>query len=62
MDQFMVDITDIPAVQAGDEAVIMGRQGGELITPEEIAIHAETITDETVARLGQRLPKLYLNE
>jgi alanine racemase len=62
MDQLTVDITDIPDVQAGDEAVIMGRQGDELITPEEVSLHAETISDETVSRFGQRLPRLYLNE
>ena len=62
MDQFMVDVTDIPDARPGAEAVILGRQGGELITPEEIAVQAQTITDETVARFGQRLPRLYLNE
>jgi alanine racemase len=62
MDQIMADITEIPDARVGDEVVILGRQGGELITPEEIAKHAETITDETVTRFGQRLPRLYLNE
>ncbi|MCL1816171.1 MAG: alanine racemase [Clostridiales bacterium] len=60
MDLLMVDITDIPAARAGDEAVIMGSQGAESITPEEIADHAQTITDEVVSRFGQRLPKLYI--
>ncbi|MCL1905456.1 MAG: alanine racemase [Clostridiales bacterium] len=62
MDQLMADITDIPDAQAGDEAVIMGRQGKELITPEEIALNAQTISDEVVARFGQRLPRIYFNE
>jgi alanine racemase len=62
MDQLMADVTDIPGARAGGEAVLLGRQGAELITPEEISAQAETISDETVARLGQRLPKLYLNE
>ncbi|MCL1975026.1 MAG: alanine racemase [Firmicutes bacterium] len=62
MDQFMVDITDIVDVHQGDEAVILGKQENELITPEEIALHAQTITDEVVSRFGQRLPKVYLNE
>lgn len=62
MDQVMADITDIPGVKPGDEAVIVGRQGEGLITPEELAAHAETISDEICSRFGQRLPRVYLND
>ncbi|MCL2496067.1 MAG: alanine racemase [Clostridiales bacterium] len=62
MDQVMADVTDIPAAQTGDEAVIVGQQGGEMITPEELAAHAQTISDEICTRFGQRLPRVYLND
>jgi|GEM_PF-37831 len=61
MDQIMVDITDIPAAKAGDEAVIVGQQGEEMITPEELAAHAQTISDEICTRFGQRLPRVFLD-
>ena len=44
MDALMVDITDIPEAQMWDEAVIMGRQGGEEITVHDIA-QAEKLRD-----------------
>lgn len=62
MDQVMVDVTDIPQVRPGDEAVIVGAQGGQIITPEELAAHAQTISDEICTRFGQRLPRVYLHD
>lgn len=46
MDQIMVDVTDIPGACVGDEAVLMGAQGGERITPKELADIAGTIPYE----------------
>ena len=59
MDQFMVDVGHIPGVQVGDEVVIMGTQGSQTITAEEIATHSGTINYEIVTRIGLRLPKIY---
>ena len=36
MDQFMVDVTDIPDVKIGDEVTLIGRDGDEVITMEEV--------------------------
>ena len=36
MDQFMVDVTDIPEVKAGDEVTLMGRDGDEFISVETL--------------------------
>ena len=60
MDQFMIDLTDIPNVQLGQEVIIMG-QGGDLsITAENIADATNTINYEILCAFGQRLPKVYI--
>jgi alanine racemase len=46
MDLIMVDVTDVDDVKVGDEAVIIGRQGDEEITAEEVAEMLETISYE----------------
>ena len=60
MDQFVVDATDIPDVHAGDEVVLMGRQGGNEITADEIARIRETINYEVVCGISKRVPRIYL--
>ncbi|MBN8708795.1 MAG: alanine racemase [Verrucomicrobia bacterium] len=44
MDQILVDVTDVPEAQVGDEAVLIGRQGGEEILARELADKAGTIS------------------
>lgn len=60
MDSFMVEVTDIPQAQVGDEVVILGKQGTEEITAEEIAARTRTIPYETVSALTERLPRHYV--
>ena len=60
MDQFMVDVTDIPGVKEYDEITIMGAQDGLEISAVEIADLADTISYEIVCRFAQRLPKIYV--
>lgn len=59
MDQFLVDVTDVASVREGDEAVLIGRQGGGCIGADEVAEGAGTITWEVFAALQARLPRLY---
>ncbi|MBI3948015.1 MAG: alanine racemase, partial [Armatimonadetes bacterium] len=59
MDQFMVDVTDIPQARVGDEVVLLGKQGAEEITADEIAARTGTIAYETVSALTERLPRRY---
>lgn len=61
MDQTMLDVTDIPGVQAGDDVVLIGTQGMETITAEELASWAGTISYEVLLGITDRVPKLYLN-
>ena len=56
MDQFMVDVTDLPRdVAPGEEVVLFGKQGDEEITVGEIAAWAGTISWDILTRLGKRV-------
>jgi alanine racemase len=59
MNMFMVDISDIPDVQVNDEVVLLGRQMDEIITADEIAEKAGTISYEIYCALGSRNPRVY---
>ncbi|MEO7000990.1 MAG: alanine racemase, partial [Ktedonobacterales bacterium] len=58
MDQCMVDVTQIPGVAQGDEVVLIGRQGNDAITADEVARRLGTISYEVVAELLARVPRL----
>jgi alanine racemase len=58
MDQSVVDVTEIPSVQAGDEVVILGSQGGETITAVDHARVAGTIPWEIFTRIGARVRRI----
>ena len=60
MDQFMLDVTGIDA-KVGDEAVLLGAQGAEMIDADEIAARIGTISYEVLSSLLPRLPRIYLN-
>jgi alanine racemase len=52
MNLTLVDVTDIPGVETGDEAVLLGRQGQECITADEIAAWMGTISYEVLCLFG----------
>lgn len=58
MDQLMLDVSDVPEVRAGDEAVFIGESGKERITAGEVAARCDTITNEILSRLGARLRRV----
>ena len=61
MDQTMIDVTNLPQVEIGDEVVLWGRQGQEEITVEEIADKIKTINYEVVHMPDKkRVPKLFI--
>lgn len=60
MDQFMIDITDVPDVSSGDEVILMGSDGKLSITAEEIANVLDTINYEVVCMIGKRVPREYI--
>ena len=61
MDQIMVDVTDIPGAQAGDEVVLLGRQGDEMIDADEMAAWIGTISYEVICSPSPRVPRTYVN-
>ena len=62
MDQFMVDVTDLPRdVAPGEEVVLFGKQGDEEITVNEVAAWAGTITWDVLTRLGKRVVTEHLD-
>lgn len=65
MDMIFVDLTDLAAagevVGVGEEVVLLGRQGGELVTATELAAAAGTIPWELLCLLGLRLARRYVN-
>jgi len=60
MDQFVVDVSHIPAVQLHDEVVLIGWQGERHIPAEEVARWAETINYEVTTSLLPRVVRVYL--
>lgn len=61
MDQFMVDLTELENPKIGDEVVLVGQQGDETITADEMGSRAGTISIEVVTRMGKRMPIMYIN-
>ncbi|GAC1371722.1 MAG: alanine racemase [Actinomycetota bacterium] len=61
MDHFMVDIGQ-GEVAPGDEVVLLGRQGAEEITAQEVATHLSTIPYEVVCGISARVPRVYLED
>ncbi len=59
MDMCMLDVTDIAGVHEGDEVVLIGRQGGEQITADEIAARTGTIAYEVLCGISSRIPRIY---
>ena len=60
MDLTMVDVTEIPDVALGDEAVLWGEQQGAAITLEEVAERAETLSYEILCSMGKRVVRVFL--
>ena len=56
MDQMMVDVTDIPEVQIGDEVILFGTPE---LTIDEVAGWGETINYEVPCLIGERIPRVY---
>ena len=59
MDQTIVDVSEVPGVACGDEAVLVGRQGTQEITLAEFSRAADTIPWETLTSVTKRVPRLY---
>lgn len=62
MDQFMVDVTDIEGAARGDEVVLLGKQGDERITAEELGDISGRFNYELVCDISKRVPRNFIYE
>lgn len=60
MDQFMVDVTDIPEVQSGDEVTLIGKDGEEFISMETFGDLSGRFSYEFACDIGKRVPRVYM--
>ena len=61
MDLTMLDVTDIGKIQQGDEVVLLGTQGNDAISADEMAAWADTISYEILTSIGARIPRIHYN-
>ena len=59
MDQTMIDVTEVPGVEVGDEVVLFGVQGDAALPIAEVAELAGTIPYEILARIDARVPRVH---
>jgi len=62
MDLTVVDVTDIPPVSPGDEAVLIGQQGSVTITADDLASQLGTISYEVLTGIGPRVQRVYKDD
>ena len=60
MDQLMVDVTDIPEAQVGSKVTLVGKDGDEQITVEQIAEAAGSFNYEFICGISRRVPRYYI--
>lgn len=61
MDQMMVDVTQIPQTKPGDRVTLVGNDGAETITMEQIAAAADSFNYEFVCGISRRVPRIYVS-
>ncbi|MEA5048459.1 MAG: alanine racemase [Eubacteriales bacterium] len=62
MDQMMIDLTNVPDAEVGDDVVLLGSQGSDAITADELAEKAQTISYEILLSISERVPRVYTKE
>src|SRR5579862_9424162 len=61
MDLTLLDVTDIPGTDVGDEVILIGEEGGSSITAVEIAQLLDTVPYEVLCSIGKRVPRIYVD-
>jgi alanine racemase len=59
MDMCMLDVTDVPGAAEGDDVVLIGSQGSERITADDLAAKTGTIAYEVLCDISDRVPRIY---
>ena len=61
MDQLMMDVSDVPEAKAGDIVTMIGRDGDDIITADDLAQVYGTIGYEVVCGISKRVPRIYID-
>ncbi|HEY2951212.1 MAG TPA: alanine racemase [Verrucomicrobiae bacterium] len=59
MDQMIADVSHVPQVRTGDEVVLIGRQGGDAISANDLAAWCGTVSWEVLTNITYRVPRVY---
>lgn len=62
MDQMMIDVTDVPNASVGDEVTLFGRDGGDIITADDLAAACGMIGYEIICGISGRVPRVYIRD
>ena len=62
MDQFMVDVTEIPDVKTGDEVTLLGKDGDEVISADTLGDLSGRFSYEFVCDISKRVPRIYIRD
>ena len=60
MDMTMIDVTDVPC-EIGDIATLIGRDGDDVLTVDDVAATAQVLSYELLVGLKLRVPRIYVN-
>ena len=61
MDLTLLDVTDIPGTDIGDEVILIGEEDHSSITAVEIAQLLDTVPYEVLCSIGKRVPRIYVD-
>jgi len=61
MDQLMIDVSEVPQAKSGDIVTLIGRDGNDIITADELAGIYGTIGYEVVCGISKRVPRIYID-
>lgn len=59
MDQFMIDVSHIPSAKQGDVVTLVGKDGDNCITVEELGSLSHSFNYEIICNVGKRIPRIY---
>lgn len=59
MDMMMIDVTDVPGAAVGDAVTVLGRDGDQRISVDDIATWAGTVNYEILCGISKRVPRIY---
>ncbi|MBN1333171.1 MAG: alanine racemase [Synergistales bacterium] len=60
LDQCMINLTHLPEAEPGDEVVVIGQQGNEEISMQEIADKLDTVVTQVLSFISKRVPRVYI--